>query len=136
LVALVVVSACAFYTRQYYAFLPVFAAWIVLTRTKTSPFLVLSVFFVATLPELYLVYIWKGVQSADTTIHGKHVTSGSNQYLEDRSGSRAAFISDHRRLYPTIVERRAPGMVGGALNRRSLCGPVGFHHAHHDWGQL
>ena len=31
LVALAIVSSCAFYTRQYYAFLPVFAAWIVLT---------------------------------------------------------------------------------------------------------
>jgi hypothetical protein len=60
LVALVVVSLSAFYTRQYYAFLPVFAAWMILTRTKTSPFLVLGVFFVATLPEIYLVYVWKG----------------------------------------------------------------------------
>jgi hypothetical protein len=60
LVVLAVVSACAFYTRQYYAFLPVFAAWMVLTRTETSPFLVISVFFVTTLPEMYLVYTWKG----------------------------------------------------------------------------
>ena len=60
LVALAAVSACAFYTRQYYAFLPVFAAWIVLTRTKTSPFLVFSIFFLAMLPEMYLVYVWKG----------------------------------------------------------------------------
>ena len=61
LFALAAVSACAFYTRQYYAFLPVFAAWAVLTRTKTSPFLVLIFFVVATLPELFLVYLWKGV---------------------------------------------------------------------------
>ena len=60
LIAPAVVSSCAFYTRQYYAFLPVFAAWIVLTRTKTSPFLIFSIFFVATLPEMYLVYVWKG----------------------------------------------------------------------------
>ena len=60
LVALGAVSACAFYTRQSYAFLPVFAAWIVLTRTKTSPFLILSVFFVVMLPEMFLVYLWKG----------------------------------------------------------------------------
>jgi hypothetical protein len=61
LVTLAVVSSCAFYSRQYYAFLPVVAAWIVLTRTKTSAFLIFSVFFVATLPEIYLVYVWKGL---------------------------------------------------------------------------
>jgi hypothetical protein len=60
LIALAVVSACAFYTRQYYAFLPLFAAWIVLTRTRTPPLLVLAVFFVAAMPEAYLVYVWKG----------------------------------------------------------------------------
>jgi len=60
LITLAVVSSCAFYTRQYYAFLPIFAAWIVLTRTKTSPFLVVGIFFLATLPEMYLVYVWKG----------------------------------------------------------------------------
>jgi hypothetical protein len=60
LIALAVVSSCAFYTRQYYAFLPVFAAWIVLTRTKTSPFLIFSIFCLAALPEMYLVYVWKG----------------------------------------------------------------------------
>ena len=61
LVALAAVSACAFYTRQYYAFLPVVAAWIVLSRTQTSAFLILGVFFLAALPELFLVYIWKGL---------------------------------------------------------------------------
>ena len=61
LIALAVVSACAFYTRQYYAFLPIFAAWLVLTRTKTSPFLVLTVFVVTMLPEMFLIYLWKGV---------------------------------------------------------------------------
>jgi hypothetical protein len=61
LVILAVVSASAFYTRQYYVFLPLFAAWTVLTRTKTSPFLVLGVFFVTALPELVLVYLWKGL---------------------------------------------------------------------------
>ena len=60
LVVLAVVSSCAFYTRQYYAFLPAIAAWIVLTRTRTSPFLVLGVFFVTALPEMYLIYVWKG----------------------------------------------------------------------------
>jgi hypothetical protein len=45
LVALAAVSACAFYTRQFYAFLPLFAAWTVLTRTRTSLLLVLGVFF-------------------------------------------------------------------------------------------
>ena len=61
LIVLALVSACAFYTRQYYAFLPIFAGWIVLTRTETSPFLILSVFFVTMLPELFLVYLWKGL---------------------------------------------------------------------------
>jgi hypothetical protein len=60
LITLAVVSSCAFYTRQYYAFLPIFAAWIALTRTKTSPFLVVGIFFLAALPEMYLVYVWKG----------------------------------------------------------------------------
>src|SRR5215472_17317723 len=44
LVALATASACAFYTRQLYLFVPVLAAWVVLTRTKTSPFLVLAFF--------------------------------------------------------------------------------------------
>jgi hypothetical protein len=61
LIALAVISACAFYTRQYYAFLPVISAWIVWTRTKTSLFWVFSIFFAATLPEMYLVYVWKGI---------------------------------------------------------------------------
>jgi hypothetical protein len=61
LIALAVVSSCAFYTRQYYAFLPVFAAWTVLTRTTTPILLILSVFVAAALPEIYLVYVWKGV---------------------------------------------------------------------------
>jgi hypothetical protein len=60
LIALAITSSCAFYTRQYYAFLPVFAAWIVSTRTKTPLFLIISIFFVAALPEMYLVYVWKG----------------------------------------------------------------------------
>jgi hypothetical protein len=61
LVALAATSACAFYTRQLYAFLPIFAAWTVLRRTHTSPFLVLSVFLVAMLPEMFLLYLWKGI---------------------------------------------------------------------------
>jgi len=61
LVAVAAVSVCAFYTRQLYAFLPVFAAWMILTRTKTSPLLVLSVFLIAMLPEMLLLYIWKGI---------------------------------------------------------------------------
>jgi hypothetical protein len=60
-VALTVTSVCAFYTRQLYAFLPIIAAWIVLRRTDTSPFLLLSVFVVAMIPEMFLVYLWKGV---------------------------------------------------------------------------
>lgn len=61
LVALAAVSACAFYTRQFYAFLPIFAAWMALTRTRTSPILVLGIFFLAAMPELFLVYTWKGL---------------------------------------------------------------------------
>lgn len=61
LIALAVVSACAFYARQFYAFVPACAAWVVLSRTKTSLFLVLSVFFVTALPEVFLVYLWKGL---------------------------------------------------------------------------
>jgi hypothetical protein len=61
LVALTVISACAFYTRQYYAFLPVVAAWIVFTRTTTSRLFVFGIFFVAALPELFIVYLWKGL---------------------------------------------------------------------------
>jgi len=63
LVALAVVSACAFYTRQFYAFLPVFAAWTVITRTKAAPLLVISVFFIAMLPEVFLLYVWKGINA-------------------------------------------------------------------------
>ena len=63
LAALAAISACAFYTRQFYAFLPVFAAWTVLTRTKTSLFLVLSVFSAAMLPEIWLFYVWKGMNA-------------------------------------------------------------------------
>ena len=63
LAALAAISACAFYIRQFYAFLPVIAAWTVLTRTKTSPYLVFSIFLLAALPELFLVYVWKGFNS-------------------------------------------------------------------------
>jgi len=60
LIVLSVVAGCAFYVRQYYAFLPVFAAWIILTRTKTPPFSVLAVFAAAMMPEVFLFYLWKG----------------------------------------------------------------------------
>jgi hypothetical protein len=63
LILLAIVSSCAFYTRQYYAFLPIFTAWIVLTCSRTSFFLVAGVFFAMTLPEIYLVYIWKGLNT-------------------------------------------------------------------------
>ena len=63
LVALTTISACPFYIRQFYAFLPIITAWTVLTRTKTSPFLVLTVFFAAMLPEIFLIYVWKGINS-------------------------------------------------------------------------
>jgi hypothetical protein len=61
LVALAATSASAFYTRQLYAFVPFFAAWMVLRRTDTSSFLVFSIFLVAMLPEMFLVYLWKGI---------------------------------------------------------------------------
>lgn len=65
LVALAVISSCAFYTRQYYAFVPAFAAWTVLTRTRTSPLLVFIVFCIVALPEMYLIYLWKGLNAPD-----------------------------------------------------------------------
>jgi hypothetical protein len=65
LVALGVVSSCAFYIRQYYAFVPAFAAWTVITRTKTSPLLVCAIFLIAALPEMYLIYLWKGFNAPD-----------------------------------------------------------------------
>lgn len=61
LVSLAAVSSCAFYTRQYYAFLPIFTAWVILTRTRTSRLLILSVFCVVMIPELFLIYLWKGL---------------------------------------------------------------------------
>jgi hypothetical protein len=61
LITLAVVSSCAFYTRQFYAFLPIFAAWITITRNKTSPLLVLGVFTIMALPEMFLVYLWDGI---------------------------------------------------------------------------
>lgn len=60
LVVLAVVSACAFYVRQYYAFLPVITAWTILTRTRTPPLCILVVFTVAMMPEVFLIYLWKG----------------------------------------------------------------------------
>jgi len=61
LISLAVISAAAFYTRQYYAFLPAMAAWVILTRTQTTILAVLSVFLAVALPELYLIFIWKGL---------------------------------------------------------------------------
>jgi hypothetical protein len=61
LAALAAVSACTFYTRQFYLFVPVLAVWVVLRNTKTSPLLVLILFAVATLPEMVFVYLWKGL---------------------------------------------------------------------------
>ena len=63
LAVLATVSASAFYSRQFYAFVPVMAAWVVLTRTKTSPVLVLSFFGLAMLPEMFLFYLWKGLSA-------------------------------------------------------------------------
>ena len=61
LITLAVISACAFYTRQYYAFLPVVTAWIIFTRTQTSTLWIVSVFLITALPELFLIYLWKGL---------------------------------------------------------------------------
>jgi hypothetical protein len=69
LVVIAAVSACAFYTRQYYAFLPVVAAWIVLTRTKTSSGLVVGIFCSAMIPEVFLVRLWHGLNPP--TFHGQ-----------------------------------------------------------------
>lgn len=69
LITLAVVSSCAFYDRQFYAFLPAVAAYVVITRTSTSPVVVLSVFFMAALPEVFLIYLWKGINPP--TFHGQ-----------------------------------------------------------------
>jgi hypothetical protein len=69
LVAVAITSACAFYTRQFYAFLPVVAAYTVLTRTDTSRFIVVGVFVTMALPELLLIYIWNGFNPP--TFHGQ-----------------------------------------------------------------
>ena len=61
LAALSAVSMCAFYVRQYYAFLPALAAWTVLARTRTHPLSVLAVFAVTMVPEAFLLYVWKGL---------------------------------------------------------------------------
>jgi hypothetical protein len=74
LFALAAVSASAFYSRQFYAFVPVMAAWAVLTRTKTSFLLVLSIFGLVMLPEVILVYLWKGlIPPADRAEEAAHV---------------------------------------------------------------
>ena len=88
LFALAVISSCAFYTRQFYAFLPIFAAWTILRRTKTPPFLVLSVFFIAMLPELFLVYVWKGINAPSN--HFVFYPTLTNVVLV---GSNIAFLS-------------------------------------------
>jgi hypothetical protein len=59
-VALAAVSASAFYVRQLYAFLPVIAAWTLLSRTKTPRLLVIGVFAAAMMPEVFLFNLWKG----------------------------------------------------------------------------
>ena len=61
LITVAVVSSCAFYVRQFYAFVPAIAAYLVIRRTRTSPFVVLSVFFLAALPEVFLIFLWKGL---------------------------------------------------------------------------
>ena len=125
LVTLAFISSCAFYTRQFYAFLPVFAAWTVLTRTKTAPFLVFGVFFMALLPELFLIYVWKGINAP------------SNQFVFHPTltnvalvGCNIAFVSTPlilgciRRPFGDVF----PRVVGGACNCPSLCRIVCFHH--------
>jgi hypothetical protein len=69
LIAVAVVSSSAFYDRQFYAFLPAFAAYVLITRTGTSSFVVLGVFFIAALPEVFLIYLWKGINPP--TFHGQ-----------------------------------------------------------------
>ena len=76
LITVAVVSSCAFYDRQFYAFLPAFAAYVLITRTSTSPFMVLSVFFIAALPEVFLIYLWKGINPP--TFHGQFHPSMTN----------------------------------------------------------
>jgi hypothetical protein len=57
---LAVLSACAFYTRQSYIFVPLYV-FVLLFRTQTaSRWWTLLVFALTGLPSLYLFWIWRG----------------------------------------------------------------------------
>ena len=125
LIALAAVSACAFYVRQYYLFVPIIVAWTILIRTKTPPLAVLVVFSVAMIPELSLIYLWKGLNPP--AAHG-YFSSGSDQFVGGRSHHRLVINSACCWLYPTVVRGRPPGLVGNTFHRCSLCRIVGVHY--------
>jgi hypothetical protein len=88
LVVIVVTSSCAFYTRQFYAFVPVIAAWTLLTKNKVSPIVVLGLFTMAMIPELLLLYLWNGINPP--TFHNQASPSLSNILLV---GANVGFFS-------------------------------------------
>jgi hypothetical protein len=99
LVAVAVVSSCALYTRQFYAFLPAFAAYMVLPHTNTSRFVVFSVFFsgvAGSVPSLPL----EGAQSADIS---RAISSEDDQYSGRGSHYWLFVDSTYYRGYPTIA---------------------------------
>ena len=124
LVALAAISACAFYTRQFYAFLPMVAAWVVLTRTNTQPFWVLIVFFVAMLPEMFLIYAWKGVNAPQFHIHF-HPVLVNVVLVATNIGllSTPLILGCIRRSLSDVL----PEWWGARSTVASLCGTVGFH---------
>ena len=54
------VAFCAFYTRQTYAFLPVYAAVVIFRRYPQLRMWCMASTIVAALPALYLLKIWHG----------------------------------------------------------------------------
>ena len=60
-VTVALVSAAAFYTRQLYAFLPVFSFWIMVTRTQVSRLLLCLIFGITAIPGLFLLQLWHGL---------------------------------------------------------------------------
>ena len=96
------VAAGAFYTRQFYAFVPVAAAWALWRQLGFSPIVVGAVFALAALPELGLVSLWHGFNPPD--FHGQARPGWSNVLL---LGSNLAVFA-------------APLLAGAALPGRGL----------------
>lgn len=60
-VAVAVISAAAFYTRQLYIFVPVLSFWLLWSRVGGARFLLTLVFALTALPALGLFWIWGGL---------------------------------------------------------------------------